>query len=159
MKQKTAEAILDASKATGIAPTLLAAVIHQESSGNSWAVRCEPGFYKKYLEGRSKKRLGGYWPRLCTEESERYLRACSFGPMQLLGQVARERGFKGEFLTELCDPAINIKLGAEFLQTLLQSHGTTEAALLRYNGGGDPNYAKKVLAHINSGVANQHLVR
>jgi soluble lytic murein transglycosylase-like protein len=65
--------------------------------------------------------------------------------------VLRERGFKGEFLTEALDPRLNIKLGSEFLQTLLLKHDTTEKALLRWNGGGNPDYGKEVLRHIDTG--------
>ena len=93
--------IISASQTTGISANLLAAVVHQESGGNPFAVRYEPAFLKKYLEDKTKKTIGGYVPTKCSWETEVYLRSVSYGAMQIMGQVARERGFKGEFLTQL----------------------------------------------------------
>lgn len=146
--------IIEQSKLTGISPMLMAAVIHQESSGNPWAVRYEPAFERRYLSSKTRSSLEGYVPKLCTLDTEIKMRATSYSLMQILGQVARERGFKGEFLTELLDPKVNLKWGAEYLQTLLLKHQNTEKALLRWNGGGDPDYGKKVLSHIDSGACH-----
>lgn len=146
--------IIDASKRTGISPNLLAAVIHQESGGNVYAVRFEPAFLKKYLETKTKKNIGGYVPTRCSWTTEIQLRATSLGLMQCMGQVLRERGFKEEFLTEALEPETNIKWGSEFLQTLLLKYDNTQAALQRWNGGGNPNYAKEVLGHIDSGACH-----
>lgn len=155
---KLSQVIINTALQTGISQDLLAAVIHQESAGNPFAVRYEPAFLKKYLETKTRKTIGGHVPSRCSFETEVHMRATSFGLMQLMGQVARERGFQGEFLTELLDPATNLKWGAEFLQTLLHKHDTTQKALLRWNGGGDPDYAKKVLGHIESGAFHYLLV-
>jgi soluble lytic murein transglycosylase-like protein len=155
---KLAPFIQHSSSQTGISVELLAAVIHQESGGNPFAVRYEPAFLKRYLEDKTKKTIGGHVPTRCSWQTEVQMRSTSFGLMQLMGQVARERGFQGEFLTELCDPAVNLKWGSELLQTLLHKHDTTEKALLRWNGGGDPNYGKKVLGHIDSGAYHYLLV-
>jgi soluble lytic murein transglycosylase-like protein len=155
---KLANTIIETAKLTGISPQLLCAVIHQESSGNPYAVRYEPAFLKRYLEDKTKKTIGGHIPTKCSWQTEVQMRATSFGLMQIMGQVARERGFKGEFLTELCDPAVNLKWGSEFLQTLLHKHDTTEKALLRWNGGGDPDYGKKIMRHIDSGAYHYLLV-
>ena len=142
---------------TGLDAQLIAAVIQQESSGNTFAVRYEPEFYKRYIQTKTKNSLGGHWPRLATEETERRFRTSSFGLMQMMGQVAREQGFKGEFLTELCDPAINLDLCCRFLKSLIDKTGSTERGLLRYNGGGDADYAKKVFRHIDSGASHRWL--
>lgn len=146
--------IIEASQQTGISPMLLAAVIHQESAGNPFAVRYEPNFFKKYVEDKTRKTMLGHVPTRCAFETEARLRATSFGLMQIMGQVLRERGFKGEFLTEALDPKTNLKWGSEFLQTLLLKHQDTEAALLRWNGGGNKNYGKEVLGHIDSGACH-----
>lgn len=155
---KLADPIINAAKLTGISPQLLCAVIHQESGGNSFAVRYEPAFLKKYLETKTRKNIGGYVPSRCSWETEVHCRSTSYGLTQIMGQVARERGFEGEFLTELLDPVTNLKWGSEFLQMLLHKYETTEKALLRWNGGGDPDYAKKVLGHIESGAYHYLLV-
>ena len=146
--------IIEASKQTGVSPMLLAAVIHQESAGNPYAVRYEPAFFKRYVEDKTRKTMLGHVPTRCSLETEARMRATSFGLMQIMGQVARERGFKAEFLTELTDPKTNLKWGSEFLQTLLLKHQDTEAALLRWNGGGNKDYGKEVLGHIDTGACH-----
>jgi len=42
----------------------------------------------------------------------------SWGLMQIMGATARERGFKG-WLTELCDPAVNLEWGCRHLRWML----------------------------------------
>lgn len=146
--------IVENAKKTGISPNLIAALIHQESAGNIYAVRYEPGFFDRYVKTRTKDTLQGFVPSMCTLETEKRLRATSFGLVQMMGQVARERGFRGQFLSEIIDPETNVRLGTEFLQTLLLKYDSTEAALLRWNGGGNKNYAKEVLGHIDSGACH-----
>ena len=150
--------IIQASKLTGVEPNLICAVIHQESAGKPYAVRYEPAFYKKYVEAKTAKTLLGHVPTTCSLETEKQLRSTSFGLMQMMGQVLRERGFRAEFLTEALDPAVNIKFGSEFLRHLLDKNGSTEKALLRWNGGGNPDYGKEVLGHIASGAYHYLLV-
>lgn len=154
MNPKIGQLIIQASEQTGISSALIAAVIHQESRGQVYAIRYEPGFYRKYLEKKTREQLIGFVPSAASLDTELYGRACSYGLMQVMGNTMRERGFKGQFLTELLDPATNIRLGSEFLQTLLLRHKTTEKALQRWNGGGNPEYAKQVLAHLDSGAAH-----
>jgi soluble lytic murein transglycosylase-like protein len=132
-------------------------VIAQESGGNPFAVRYEPAFYKKYVESVTPANIIGYLPKSCSFVTEKNARATSWGLMQIMGQVARERGFKGEFLSELTDPINNLNVGISFFKHLLDLKGSKEAALLRYNGGGDPKYAEKVLAHIDSDAVSRLL--
>jgi len=42
----------------------------------------------------------------------------SWGLLQIMGAVARERGFKG-WLTELCDPTVNLEWGCRHLRWML----------------------------------------
>jgi len=71
----------------------------------------------------------------------------SWGVMQVMGQVAREFGFKEPSLTELCDPATGIEFGCRILAArLARSKGDVSAALLAWNGGADANYPAEVLA-------------
>jgi soluble lytic murein transglycosylase-like protein len=129
-----------------IRPDVLAALIMQESSGNHLAVRYEPAFYKRYIEG---KPLSGYVPKRITEETERQLRSMSFGLGQVMGQVARENGYNNESLVGLVDPMVSVQLAALILaKNLIRANGDYHKALLRYNGGGDPNYPNKVMARI-----------
>src|SRR6202163_936960 len=88
-------------------PALVCAVIEQESAWNPWAVRYEPGFLSRYLAPLYT--AGKLSP------TEAYTRAMSWGLIQVRGQVAREFGFDGPFLCELCDPATGIDLGCRVL--------------------------------------------
>ena len=68
----------------------------------------------------------------------------SRGLMQVMGAVARERGFVGQFLTELCDPETGIEYGVRQLTIFLKKY-ELRMALLRYNGGGRAAYPDEVL--------------
>jgi soluble lytic murein transglycosylase-like protein len=123
----------------------VAAVCEQESGWNPWAVRFEPDFYTRYISGMN-----------LPDATERQMRATSFGLMQIMGQTAREHGFDGKFLTQLCDPDIGVDVGCRKLSACFRSYGEhPEVALLSYNGGGNPEYGKQVLARVSAyqGVA------
>lgn len=127
-------------------PALVCAVCHHESDGwNTWASRYEPAFYIRYVD--PIKVMQTFGPT-CSRQTERTLRATSFGLMQVMGQVARERAFSGEYLTELCDPAVGIEYGCrELARRIKLAKGDIRGGLLGYNGGGDPSYPDKVMNH------------
>lgn len=142
----------------GLDPLLIAAVIEQESKGNIYATRYEPKFFQKYIQPKNRQDLPGYIPdSLPTLDTERRLRSMSFGLMQVMGETMRERGFDADYLTELFDPETNLEWGCGFLKHLIEKHGDAKSALLAWNGGGDPQYANKVFAHIDSGDCHRHL--
>ncbi len=120
-------------------PALVCAVIEQESAWNPWAVRYEPGFLSRYV--------APLYTAGKLSATEAYTRAMSWGLMQVMGQVAREFGFKEASLSELCDPAVGIEFGCRVLRArLAKAKGDVPAALLAWNGGADINYAAEVLA-------------
>ena len=120
-------------------PALVCAVIEQESAWNPWAVRYEPGFLSRYI--------APLYTAGKLSATEAYTRAMSWGLMQVMGQVAREFGFKEASLTELCDPATGIEFGCRILAArLARAKGDASAALLAWNGGADANYPAEVLA-------------
>lgn len=129
-----------AAAAHGLDPALVCAVCHHESSGwHEFSVRYEPRFYSRYIE----KMIG-------LSPTEKAMRSTSFGLMQVMGQVAREAGFDGEFLTELLDAPIGLDYGCRKLaNSMSRSGGDVRAALLLYNGGGNPNYPDLVLQHLD----------
>jgi hypothetical protein len=91
----------------GLDPALACAVIEQESAWNPWAVRYEPAFLSRYIAPLYT--AGKFSP------TEAYMRSMSWGLMQVMGQVAREFGFKEQSLAELCDPATGIEFGCRIL--------------------------------------------
>jgi soluble lytic murein transglycosylase-like protein len=125
--------------AHGIEPQLVCAVIEQESAWNTWAVRYEPGFLSRYV--------APLYTAGKLNATEAYTRSMSWGLMQVMGQVARENGFSGPSLVQLCDPETGIEFGCHVLAAhLAKSKGDVSAALLAWNGGADTNYAAQVLA-------------
>ena len=68
-----------------------------------------------------------------------------------MGQVAREHGFSGKFLSALCDPATGLDAGCAVLASkLATASGEVTRALELWNGGANPNYAAEVLARLSS---------
>lgn len=133
---------IDARKALGtkygaiyaLDPALICAVCEQESSWNPWAMRYEPAFYQRYIQ-----------PMFAQPTTEATARATSYGLMQVMGEVARELGFSGPYLSELCDPDTGISFGCKKLAQCLKAQPNTFAALMAYNGGGNGQYAQQVL--------------
>ncbi len=118
--------ILDrVARELGLDPDLVRAIVLIESSGDPWAVRYEPAFYYRYVRGKI--------PGISI--TEEVARATSWGLMQVMGQVARERGFQGKFLSALCDPETGLRFGALHLKRFLDRHGDVEKAVAAYNAG------------------------
>ena len=120
-------------------PELVCAIVEQESAWNPWALRYEPAFYDKYVA-----------PQIARGEiadvTESRARAFSWGLMQVMGQVARERGFTGA-LASLCDPAVGLEIGCRvFAAKLSAAEGNVTRALLLWNGAGNRDYPAAVLA-------------
>lgn len=120
----------------GVDPVLCCAVCEQESDWNPWATRLEPAFEERYV---TKLHLG------VTESVERSI---SWGLMQLIGETAREEGFKAD-LPMLCDPTMGLDRGLIHLKKeLLRANGDVHNALQFWNGGSAPNYAAEVMARM-----------
>lgn len=143
-----------AAKQYELQPELIAAIIHQESKGNPFAIRFEQGFLNRYLKNKTRKTLPGFVPAEghCSFHTEIFSRATSWGLMQLMGETAREHGLEATFLSELCEPETNIFMGAKILRNLINKHlGDVKRGLLAYNGGSNLSYPNEVLSHIERG--------
>lgn len=133
-------------------PALVCAMVEQESAWDPWLSRYEHGFFNRYLDNshlhlevRAFVRAVPYTVSFDTELRER---AFSRGLLQVVGQVARERGFK-EPLPRLHDPEQGLAVGCAHLKWCLdRTGGDVRRALLRYNGGGDSQYPDKVLGRV-----------
>jgi len=108
-------------------PILVKAIAYAESSCNPKAVRYEKNY--RYLfdvkEFAKKCRI--------SVESEEVLQKMSFGLLQIMGAVARERGFDG-YLTDLCDPMIGLFWGCKHLELLFQKYKGDDA-IAAWNAG------------------------
>lgn len=132
--------IVEAAESNKLRPELLAGVVCQESAGNPYAMRVEPGF--KWI-GRD---LAQGRPTSMSSATELWGRKTSWGLCQLMGQVARERGFRG-WWPALCEPDLNLAYGARHLAWCLDRRGGDEfEGLLRWNGGGLKEYPSLVMS-------------
>ena len=110
---------------------LIAAMMMQESAGDPWATRFEPLFYEKYIKNNEGvKAMPGV--SLATEQ---ICRATSFGLLQVMGQVARELGFQGKYLTALCEPQVGLLWGCRQLAKFLKKYQSETDAIAAYNAG------------------------
>jgi len=123
----------------GLDPRLICALCEVESSWMPWAVRHEAGY--EWLVGFKKAerrdmpvsfmdikqqwwkphpKLVRIMPLYSTGliQIELLAQQTSWGLMQIMGGTARERGFKG-WLTELCDPSINLEWGCRHLRWMM----------------------------------------
>ncbi len=103
--------------------------VEQESSWDPYATREEPGFFEKYIRAN----LVGASPR---EKHEQWGLATSWGLLQVMGVVARERGYTGKYLAQLTDPSLGLYFGLEHLMHQKgRGDGSWSQALAAYNGG------------------------
>ncbi|WP_428562314.1 MAG: transglycosylase SLT domain-containing protein [Solidesulfovibrio sp. DCME] len=131
-------------------------VVIQESTGNPFATRFEPAFYERYLKGKPVT----FVPNGCSRETERIGRAMSWGLMQIMGETARFKGFRGWF-GELLLPETGLFWGCRYLAGLRDKYfaqGGWPGVLRAYNGGpgnwDNPgnHYPDAVLSHIPGGA-------
>jgi soluble lytic murein transglycosylase-like protein len=121
-----------------IAAALVCAVVEQESAWDAHAMRYEPAFRARYVAP------------LGLTPTEEIARSISWGLMQVMGQVAREHGFSGKFLSALCEPAAGLDIGCAALAAkVAAAAGDVPRALELWNGGANPDYAAEVLARIS----------
>jgi hypothetical protein len=112
------------------------------------AIRYEPAFRTRYVAP------------LGLPPTEEVARSISWGLMQVMGQVAREHGFAGKFLSALCDgprhrlrrPRGQALRGGRrpFSQArfAVDLEPFLDHALALWNGGANPDFAAHVLARI-----------
>lgn len=149
--------IAEAATYASLPPSLVAAVVAQESGGgyaradgsaNPYAIRPERGFWARY-----GARVLAFVRGTPSPTDDRWaafpdLASASYGLMQILWVTAIELGAQLAFPTELCDPEVGLRWGcAKLGREYARAGGDARAALLAYNGGGDPSYPDKVLAH------------
>jgi hypothetical protein len=139
--------------ANGLEPQLVKAQVLVESGGNTWAWNPEPAY--RYLwdvklnrpfrqltsgEAIAKTPPSDFLTLQGDRDQEFWAQQSSWGLLQVMGAVAREVGFNGPFLTELCKPEVGMHVGCLYLARLLKrGGGNIVAALAAYNGGWEGN--------------------
>jgi len=146
----------EAARKYGLDPRLICALCEVESSWNPWAVRHETEYKWLYglsvgdtghyacASGQSGQKLNDILLKIKSSVlTELATQRTSWGLLQIMGAVARERGFKG-WLTELCDPAVNLEWGCKHLRWMVDHNNayglpdyriTPEDLAAAWNGG------------------------
>jgi hypothetical protein len=138
-----------AAQARNLDPNLVEGLILQESSGNTFSWNPEPRY--RYLWNvathqpfrpltfaeRASEEPPTDFPFLKGDrDQEWWAQQASWGLCQVMGATAREEGFRGPYLTQLCDPETNLTIGCSVLaKLLLWSAGNVHLALAAYNAG------------------------
>ncbi len=128
--KKFKEPILKASKKHGVPVPVIIATISTESSGEPESYRHEPGFYRRYIKGKTQWKKNPYY-----KESKRI--SASYGLMQIMYTTAYSVGFRGE-PEDLYDPERNIDAGAAYIASSFQrkQHGWDPPKIAcAYNAG------------------------
>ncbi len=148
----------DMARRKGIDPALVCGLCEVESSWEPWAVRMEtayrwllfddvvlgdvsPGDVSDYDYGRDKvgylrirKAADDLRPSAMSISTELAAERTSWGLMQVMGAVARERGLKG-WLTRLLQPEVNLSIGIKHLQWLAGRGWSGKDMISAYNQG------------------------
>jgi soluble lytic murein transglycosylase-like protein len=129
---------------------LLLNMVHAESGGNPFAVRYED-HYRWLIKPLDKY----HWHA----ETEKIGQKTSWGLLQVMGAVARERGFKGRYLAQLCDPEEGLKYGCKHLKWNYNRYNNWYDAVSAYNQGSNrknsegnyqnQSYVDKVMQGVN----------
>lgn len=159
----------EAATRHGLPVPIVGAVVKQESGGDVWAWNAEPR-YRWFWNVRAGKAFRPVTDaEVAAEVPPKDFKGCpgvdadaewwgqqaSWGLMQMMGAVARERGFAGKFLNALHDPAVNIEIGCRHLAGYVKRYlpGLGWPGVLRaYNGGPyaavhntNPEYVQHIL--------------
>lgn len=139
-----------------IPESIISAIVKVESNGNVFAHRVEPPYrylvdvktkkpFRKLTSLESKSETAPkdfpHIYNLSSKNTEWLGQQASWGPMQIMGAVAREYGFK-EYFPALCSFADGLEYGCLHLSALrkrfLKKHGW-EGVVAAYNAG-SPRY-------------------
>lgn len=144
--------VQNAADMKGLPVPLVAAMVLVESAALASAWRFEPP-YRYYWDVRANKPFRALseteranerapsdffaMPGISSRDTEWTGQACSWGPMQVMGAVAREYGFRGGF-PDLCGWGVGLEYGLMHLTRLrnrfLDKHGWT-GVVAAYNAG------------------------
>lgn len=133
--------ILKKATQHNIDPFLLKALVATESSFDPMAYRHEPGFYRRYIQGKQQFVNHKYY-----DKSE--IISASYGAAQIMLTTAWQYGFpRNADYKDLYEPEINLEFGCRVLKDMLRKYGL-ELGILSYNSG-SPRKSKSVIEQPN----------
>lgn len=133
-------------------PLIVQGIIKVESDGNPYSYRAEPAYrylfdIDKYEPFRDLTQAEmnqdsapvdfPWYEAISSRDTEWYGQQCSWGPMQVMGAVARERGFRKSF-PELCSFDDGVYWGCSHLRWLADRYldeGWWASVISAYNQG------------------------
>jgi soluble lytic murein transglycosylase-like protein len=121
--------IIAAAQSHGLDPCVVKAIVRKESGFNTYAIRYEPAFLERYVP------LNLNIFKSVDDMTERIQHATSWGLMQIMGAVARERGFTEPFCSALCDPAKGLDFGCRHLAVKKRKYPNGYDYIAAYNQG------------------------
>jgi len=138
-----------AAEAEMLDADLVEAIVIIESSGNRYAWNPEPRYryvwnvrtHKPFRALAPSETLSKFPPsdfptKAGDADQEWWGQQASWGLMQIMGAVARERGFVGPYLPELTEPEANLFWGCAHLGRLLEwANGDIHKTLAAWNAG------------------------
>ena len=131
--------IISVSSMYDFDPYLVVAFCEVESGFNSFAIRYEPDY--RWLFGEELSR---------TEEISQKI---SWGLMQVMGAVARERGLRSKYLSVLTEPKIGIRFGCAHLAWFRDKKGYSGDDIIAAYNAGSPR--KKNGVYVNQGYVDK----
>lgn len=139
------------AKRAELTPAWILGIITVESGGETGAWNPEPKYryfwdlrtnapFRKPTEAELASEIPPKdfaAPRGIDADAEWWAQQASWGLMQVMGAVARERGFTGRHIPDLCvKPELNLLVGCRHLRALLRRHGgKLDLAVASYNAG------------------------
>jgi hypothetical protein len=130
-----------------------------------WDVRRDAPFRALTAADQASERPPADFPCLMGDrDQEWWAQQASWGMLQVMGAVAREHGFRGGYLTELCNPEIGLEYGCLHLAALRKRFylrwgwdgviAAYNAGSPRFNGRAFDNqqYVDKVRKDLNGAV-------
>lgn len=127
------------ARSTELDPVLVWSVVMQESSGHPWAYRYEPRWrWFTDIDGKALHVTRGE-AKAILSPTEFHAQSASWGPMQVMGSVAREIGYHDQPLSKLIfQPNTALYLGCKKLSSLWKKFaGSEDDAISAYNDGDD----------------------
>lgn len=112
----------------GVEIPLVKAIGEVETNWDPWKVRYEPKWYYFVMPSKYSQKLG------ISLETEWHLQSMSWGPMQIMGSVAREVGFD-DMLTRLTIPENGLCCAIKKLSMFVRKHEDLSDVIASYNAG------------------------
>jgi soluble lytic murein transglycosylase-like protein len=132
------ELVRSTAQRHGLDPVLVAAICQKESSWDPLAIRFEPEY--RWLW---PSRENVFRPMLVSAATEVAQQKMSWGLMQVMGAVARERGCRLPYLSALCSPAHGLEYGCAHLAWMAQRYAGNDL-ISAYNAGRPVDFNRRI---------------